>query len=67
MIKKCQVFTPIQNVIQLLDLATYDSSLYGKKIIENSCGNGNILSEIVRRYILDAKKMDLELKKLDKD
>ena len=47
--RKCQIFTPKENVIQLLDWIGYKTNLYGKKIIENSCGDGQILREI---YIL---------------
>ncbi|MGE6666938.1 Eco57I restriction-modification methylase domain-containing protein [Paenibacillus xylanexedens] len=54
MIEKCQVFTPSQNVIELLDAAGYISGLYGKKVIENACGDGNILTQIVSRYIQDS-------------
>ncbi|MGM1019051.1 MAG: Eco57I restriction-modification methylase domain-containing protein [Bacillota bacterium] len=54
MIDKCQVFTPAQNVIELLDAVGYTNDLYGKKVIENACGDGNILKEIVRRYIEDS-------------
>lgn len=50
----CQVFTPDQNVIELLDWCDYNQNLYNKKIIENSCGNGQILKEVVRRYIEDS-------------
>ena len=53
--KKCQVFTPVQNVSELLDSVGYNTDLFGKKIIENACGDGNILTEIVRRYIKDAR------------
>ena len=52
---KCQVFTPSETVKKLLDIIGYNSDLYGKKVAENSCGDGNILVEIVRRYIEDAK------------
>lgn len=59
--KKCQVFTPYEKVIELLDKVGYTKNLYGKKVIENACGDGNILKEIVGRYILDSlnKNMDL--------
>lgn len=49
--KKCQVFTPSNTVIEMLDRVGYLSNLHGKKVIENACGDGNILKEIVRRYI----------------
>ncbi|TXK83557.1 Eco57I restriction-modification methylase domain-containing protein [Paenibacillus sp. N3.4] len=54
MIEKCQVFTPAQIVIELLDAVGYTKDLYGKKVVENACGDGNILKEIVRRYIDDS-------------
>lgn len=51
--KKCQVFTPENYVRELLDSVGYTEHLYGKKIMENSCGDGNILVAIVKRYIED--------------
>lgn len=55
----CQVFTPKRIVGQLLDWCDYKENLYGKKIMENSCGEGHILEEVVKRYIKDglAKKL----------
>ncbi|HWO76228.1 MAG TPA: N-6 DNA methylase [Bacillus sp. (in: firmicutes)] len=71
MIKKCQVFTPAQNVKDLLNAVGYKKDLYGKKVLENACGDGNILKEIVRRYIEDSlcnKKSIDEIKKgLERD
>lgn len=54
MIEKCQVFTPEKNVEELLDAVNYQKNLYNKRVIENACGDGNILKEIVRRYIIDS-------------
>lgn len=54
--RKCQIFTPKENVIQLLNWVGYKKDLFGKKIIENSCGDGQILIEIVDRYIKDCIK-----------
>lgn len=51
--KKCQVFTPENYVRELLDSVGYKEHLYGKKILENSCGDGNILVAVVQRYIDD--------------
>ena len=51
--KKCQVFTPENYVRELLDSVGYTENLYGKKILENSCGDGNILVAVVQRYIDD--------------
>ena len=53
--KKCQVFTPNDYVKELLDSVGYIDNLYGKKILENSCGDGNILVEVVQRYIDDCR------------
>lgn len=50
----CQIPTPIEYAKEMLDYAGYQSNLYGKRVLENSCGEGNILREIVRRYIEDA-------------
>ena len=52
----CQVFTPTENVKELLDWCDYRENLYGKKVMENSCGDGHILQEVVRRYIEDCLK-----------
>ena len=52
--KSCQVFTPEEIVEQLLDWCDYKQNLYGKKVMENSCGEGHILDKIVRRYIEDS-------------
>lgn len=64
MIKKCQVFTPAQSVFELLNIVNYNSNLYGKKVIENACGDGNILTVIVKRYIEDAQKGGLDINKI---
>ena len=53
--KKCQVFTPNDYVKELLDSVGYNENIYEKSILENSCGDGNILVVIVERYIDDAK------------
>ena len=51
--QKCQVPTPHEIVIQMLDHIGYTKNLYGKRVLENSCGTGNFLIEIVKRYIQD--------------
>lgn len=56
MANKCQVQTPKKYVIEMLDYIGYNNQLYGKRVLENSCGEGNILCEIVRRYIQDARR-----------
>ena len=47
----CQVPTPQKYANELLDCIGYTHGLYDKSVLENSCGEGNILKEIVRRYI----------------
>lgn len=54
--RSCQVSTPSEYVKIMLDEAGYLTNLAGKRVLENSCGEGNILTEIVRRYIADCKK-----------
>ena len=57
--EKCQVFTPPDIVEKMLDLANYKDDLFGKKVLENSCGNGEFLSRIIERYIESCKKQHL--------
>lgn len=49
----CQVFTPFNIVTFMLNKVGYKplEDLSKKHIIDNSCGNGNFLIEIVKRYI----------------
>ena len=54
--KKCQVFTPQNYVKELLNSVGYISGLMGQRLLENSCGDGNILEEVVLRYIKDCKR-----------
>ena len=51
----CKVFTPINVVKKMLDILGYKENLYGKKILENSCGDGSFLVEIITRYIEDCR------------
>lgn len=57
MASNCQIPTPTEYVKKMLDYAGYKKNLFGKKVLENSCGEGNILSEIVKRYVEDSIKM----------
>ncbi|WP_423214619.1 Eco57I restriction-modification methylase domain-containing protein [Streptococcus equinus] len=56
-----QIPTPSKYVKQLLDSAGYKKKLFGKKVLENSCGEGNVLYEIVDRYIKDSLTRNFEL------
>lgn len=51
---KCQHFTPGGLITVMLREVGYTENLYGKKVLENSFGNGNILISIVRHYIEDS-------------
>lgn len=61
---KCQVFTPQDYVEKILDDVGYISDLYGKKVLENSCGDGNILAKVVERYIADGQANGLSRNKI---
>ena len=56
-VNKCQIFTPENYVKELLDSVGYCKNIVNKTILENSCGDGNILIEIVVRYIEEAMKL----------
>lgn len=58
--KTCKVFTPLEVVKYMLDKIGYTEELYGKKILENSCGTGHFLCEIAARYIRDARKNQMK-------
>lgn len=62
--KKCQVFTPPDYVEKLLDSVGYKHNLYGKRILENSCGDGNILTAAVLRYIEDCRTQGMSRTKI---
>ncbi len=59
---KCQVFTPEKYAKKLLDLVGYKKDVINKKVLENSCGDGNILKEIVERIFKEAIHNDYEKK-----
>ena len=51
-----QIPTPEKYVSLMLDEVGYQEQLLGKIFIDNSCGDGNILVEAVKRYISASKK-----------
>ena len=51
----CKIFTPQDVVVNMMDILGYKENLYGRKILENSCGDGRFLIEIVKRYIKDCR------------
>lgn len=46
-----QIPTPEKYVNLMLDEVGYKEQLLGKTFIDNSCGDGNVLTEAVKRYI----------------
>ena len=54
--ENCRVFTPQRIVIRMLDILRYKENVFGRRILENSCGDGRFLVEIVKRYITDCRK-----------
>lgn len=67
--ERCRVFTPLDIAEYMLDIVGYKNAVYGKKIVENSCGAGNILCAIVKRYIesLDGYDQDYIRNGLQRD
>ena len=63
---KCQIFTPNSITKKMLDLAGYNDSIFGRKVLENSCGDGQILSELVKRYIINSLEQGKSLKRIKK-
>lgn len=59
--EKCQIFTPADIVARMLDLAGYGNNLIGKTVLENSCGDGEFLVQIVEYYIRDAIRSGMPL------
>ena len=55
MANNCKIFTPEEYVEELLNAVEYREHLYGQSVLENSCGDGNILMGVVRRYILSSR------------
>lgn len=55
----CQIQTPQKYITQMLNYVKYKDNVFGKRVLENSCGEGNVLVQIVKRYIDDAKKRNI--------
>ena len=51
-----QIPTPEKYVNLMLNEVGYHEQLLGKTFIDNSCGDGNVLAEAVKRYIRASKK-----------
>ncbi|WP_339033590.1 HsdM family class I SAM-dependent methyltransferase [Spiroplasma endosymbiont of Cantharis rufa] len=66
--KTGEVYTPKETVKKILDLALYfNENILKKYVIDNSCGEGAFLLEIVERYIDSARKIGLNNLSICKD
>ena len=65
-LRKCQIFTPKNIVMFMLDSIEYNNDIFGKYIIDNSCGDGSFLVEVVSRFINDAKSRNISNRKIKK-
>lgn len=63
----CQIFTPSYIAKEMLDLINYNEDILGKYVLDNSCGDGSLLAEIVRRYITKALKSKKTKKQICKE
>ncbi len=63
-IERCQIFTPDDKANKLLDIIDYNNDLFGKKFLENSCGDGSVLRLAVSRYIRDCINKKFPKKKI---
>ena len=63
----CQIFTPSYIAKEMLDLANYTDDILEKYVLDNSCGDGSLLTEVVRRYITKALKCKKTKKQISKD
>lgn len=62
---KGRVYTPSYIVKNILDLSHYNgSNILNKHVIDNSCGDGAFLTEIVSRYCNEAIKNHIDAKTL---
>lgn len=65
---KCQIFTPEIYVDKMLNVIDYRGvQILGKYILENSCGEGNILIKVISRYIEAAKENRYSKRKIRED
>lgn len=63
-----RIYTPLYIVENILDLSGYcGNTILKKHVIDNSCGDGAFLCEIVRRYCYEALKVNMPLAELASD
>ena len=68
MTNRCQVFTPKFYVLKMLNAISYKGdNILKKYVLENSCGEGNILIQIVSKYIKVALKEGYTVEQIKAD
>lgn len=60
------VYTPNWIVQLILDKLDYNENIYDKKIIDPACGEGAFLTEVVERFIIDAKQKNINNSEIKK-
>lgn len=66
--EKGRVYTPLYIVENILDMAGYHGrNILKKHVIDNSCGDGAFLSEIIKRYCIEAEKSKMPREELLSD
>lgn len=64
MAENCKIYTPKEYVEEVLNAAGYVNDLFGKSVLENSCGVGNILCGITERYIVSSRQTGISLNEI---
>lgn len=62
-----QIPTPEKYVNLMLDEVGYQEQLLGKTFVDNSCGDGNVLTEAVKRYIKASKKEGYDINSIKRN
>ena len=63
-----RIYTPLYIVENILDLSGYfGTTILKKHVIDNSCGDGAFICEIVRRYCKKAQEENFTIEELSKD
>ena len=62
-----QIPTPEKYVNLMLDEVGYREQLLGKTFIDNSCGDGNVLTEAVKRYISASKREGYDINSIKRN
>ena len=63
----CQIFTPSYIAKEMLDLINYNNNILEKYVLDNSCGDGSLLVEVVRRYIVESLKCKKSKKQISNE